>query len=189
MKNLLLIGLLTSLDVLAQSFPTLVFTNTLSAKVVINTNKGSIYVVPNGTLDLSGTYLNYDQAMLSSQLTAWLGTGILTSPTADPVGDLHLATTGGVALSNKCLVLASGEELCPPTDGGCGAGLSAIDGGGMWVDCVGNISVGDFGSGEDHSKHECRGIQWRSIRSRLRRRSFMLRSVVHFQHVYCWKQS
>ena len=123
MRLVLLLSLLITTGATAQSSGPLVFTNTLPATVVINTNMGSIYVKPQATLDLTSTIQNYDLTLLSKQLTAWQAIGVLTSLTPDPVGDMLRARAS--------------LAFAPTTDGGCGAGFSAADGGYWFSDCVG----------------------------------------------------
>ena len=93
MRKVLLLCLFVSMTASAATAPTLRFTNTTSATIAINTDKGSIYVAPFTTLDLSETFQNYDSVLLSAQLTAWLGTGVFTSATPNPIGDLAQAST------------------------------------------------------------------------------------------------
>ena len=102
MKTTLLFSLFFASVAGAAIPPSIQFTNTLPAIVAINTNRGSIYVQPLATIDLSSTFQNYDLTLLSSQVTALLATGVLTSPSADPVGDMYRAT-----------VVTQGSIACP----------------------------------------------------------------------------
>lgn len=85
----------------------LVFTNTTSATIVINTDLGGIQIPPAGRLDMSSTWRSYNLAILENELNGWLLTGALTSSISNPLLAMTNAQHMTFAQTNSSVVLGS----------------------------------------------------------------------------------